>query len=160
MIQHLQHTILQQLTTSLFAIWQSKLILYKRDEANSCKLHPALLILTLPAYIPVYSLRNIGYNPGCGLFAFFRIADQHGNTVTTPVRKKNKTDIVCPDNLSLSVTVARTCLVPDDCLRNGKRCRQTVATRLAGNHGLLYEISVCSLSRLTRNQPFQQAYRL
>ena len=114
MIQHLQYTILQQLTTSLFAIWQSKLILYKRDEANSCKLHPALLILTLPAYIPVYSLRNIGYNPGSGLFAFFRIADQHGNTVTTPVRKENKTDIVCPDNLSLSVTVTRTCLVPDD----------------------------------------------
>ena len=27
---------------------------------------------------------------------------------------------------------------------------------LAGNHGLLYEISVCSLSRLTRNQPFNR----
>ena len=103
-------------------MWQSKLILYKRDEANSCKLHPAILFLTSPAYMPVYSLRNIGYNPGRGLFAFFRIADQHGNTVTMPVRKENKTDIVCPDNLSLSVTVARTSLVPDDRLRTGKRC--------------------------------------
>lgn len=87
--------------------------------------------------VPVYGFRNVGDDLRRSFGRFCRVFDEDGDGIVLFVGQDDESGIVCADDFSVSVSVARTGLVADDCLSVFKRTRQTVFPCLARDERML-----------------------